>query len=135
MAPHAQYGTKKHCPLKPKFLNYAKSERSFRSSLLLTKNIENMYKTITKELSKCELIDIMMGMDCEEDMCTHTSIQRVLCPIQACDEFGGDPEDSRPLLPEHTWLYIMTRWRMSRFLCLQRIAPTSLQMRTNVRCS
>lgn len=58
-----------------------------------------MYKTITKELSKCELIDIMMGMDCEEDMCTHTSIQRVLCPIQACDEFGGDPEDSRPLLP------------------------------------
>lgn len=58
-----------------------------------------MYKTIVKELSKCELIDIMMGMDCEEDMCTHTSIQRVLCPIQACDEFGGDPEDSRPLLP------------------------------------
>lgn len=40
----------------------------------------------------------MMGMDCEEDMCTHTSIQRVLCPIQACDEFGGDPWDSRPLL-------------------------------------
>ena len=30
-----------------------------------------MYKTITKELSKCELIDIMMGMDCEEDMCTY----------------------------------------------------------------
>ena len=58
-----------------------------------------MYKTITKELSKCELIDIMMGMDCEEDMCTHTSIQRVLCPIQACDEFGGDPDDSRSLLP------------------------------------
>lgn len=58
-----------------------------------------MYKTITKELSKCELIDIMMGMDCEEDMCTHTSIKRVLCPIQACDEFGGDTEDSRSLLP------------------------------------
>lgn len=58
-----------------------------------------MYKTITKELSKYELIDIMMGMDCEEDMCTHTSIQRVLCPIQACDEFGGDTEDSRSLLP------------------------------------
>ena len=33
-------------PLKPKFLNYAKSERSFRSSLLLTKNIRDMnYKT------------------------------------------------------------------------------------------
>lgn len=58
-----------------------------------------MYKTITKELSKCELIDIMMGIDCEEDMCTHTSIQRVLCPIQACDIFGGDPEDSYPLVP------------------------------------
>lgn len=58
-----------------------------------------MFKTLTKDLNKCELIDIMMGMDCEEDMCTHTSIQRVLCPIQACDEFGGDPEDSRPLLP------------------------------------
>lgn len=33
-------------PLKPKFLNYAKSERSFCSSLLLTKNIRDMnYKT------------------------------------------------------------------------------------------
>ena len=33
-------------PLKPKFLNYAKSERSFFSSLLLTKNIIDMnYKT------------------------------------------------------------------------------------------
>lgn len=71
----------------------------FRGQYDNNQNIKNMYKTITKELSKCELIDIMIGMDCEEDMCTHTSIQRVLCPIQACDEFGGDPEDSRSLLP------------------------------------
>lgn len=58
-----------------------------------------MFKTLTKDLNKCELIDVMLGLDCEEDMCKYTSIQRVLDTTQACDEFGGDPEDSRPLLP------------------------------------
>ena len=58
-----------------------------------------MFKTLTKDLNKCELIDVMRGLDCEEDMCEYTSIQRVLNTTQACDEFGGDPEDSRPLLP------------------------------------
>lgn len=50
-----------------------------------------MFKTLTKDLNKYELIDVMRGMDSEEDMCEHTSIQRVLRTTQACDEFGGDP--------------------------------------------
>ena len=37
-----------------------------------------MFKTLTKDLNKCELIDVMLGLDCEEDMCKYTSIQRVL---------------------------------------------------------
>lgn len=52
-----------------------------------------MFKTLTNDLNKCELIDVMLGLDCEEDMCKYTSIQRVLDTTQACDEFGGDPED------------------------------------------
>ena len=58
-----------------------------------------MFKTLTKDLNKFELIDVMRGLDFEEDMYEYTSIQRVLSTTQACDEFGGDPEDSRPLLP------------------------------------
>lgn len=58
-----------------------------------------MFKTLTKDLNKCELIDVMRGLDCEEDMCEYTSIQRVLRTTQACDVFGGEPEDSYPLIP------------------------------------
>lgn len=57
-----------------------------------------MFKTITKELSKNEIIDILRGMDAQE-VEDNFSVRRVLIDTQACDVFGGDPEDSYPLIP------------------------------------
>lgn len=57
-----------------------------------------MFKTITKELSKNEVIDLLRGMDAQE-VEDNFSVRRVLIDTQACDVFGGDPEDSYPLIP------------------------------------
>ena len=57
-----------------------------------------MFKTIEKELSKNEVIDLLRGMDAQE-VNDNFSVRLVLIETQAFDEFGGDPEDSRPLLP------------------------------------
>lgn len=40
----------------------------------------------------------MRGMDAQE-VEGNFSVRRVLIDAQACDVFGGDPEDSRPLTP------------------------------------
>lgn len=57
-----------------------------------------MFKTITKELSKNEVIDLLRGMEAQE-IEDNFSVRRVLIDTQACDVFGGDPEDSYPLVP------------------------------------
>ena len=57
-----------------------------------------MFKTITKELSKNEVIDILRGMDAQE-IEGNFYVRRVLIDTQACDVFGGYPEDSYPLIP------------------------------------
>ena len=57
-----------------------------------------MFKTLTKELSKNEVIDLLRGMDAQE-VEDNFSVRRVLIDTQACDVFGGDPEDSYPLIP------------------------------------
>ena len=57
-----------------------------------------MFKTITKELSKNEVIDLLRGMDAQE-VNDNFSVRRVLIDTQACDVFGGDYEDSYPLIP------------------------------------
>lgn len=57
-----------------------------------------MFKTITKELSKNEVIDLLRGMDAQE-VEDNFSVRRVLINTQACDVFGGEPEDSYPLIP------------------------------------
>ena len=57
-----------------------------------------MFKTITKELSKNEVIDLLRGMDALE-VEGNFSVRRVLVDTQACDVFGGYPEDSYPLIP------------------------------------
>lgn len=57
-----------------------------------------MFKTITKELSKNEVIDLLRGMEAQE-IEDNFSVRRVLIDKQACDVFGGDPEDSYPLVP------------------------------------
>ena len=57
-----------------------------------------MFKTITKELSKNEVIDLLRGMDALE-VEGNFSVRRVLVDTQACDVFGGYHEDSYPLIP------------------------------------
>ena len=57
-----------------------------------------MFKTITKELSKNEVIDLLRGMDAQE-VNDNFSVRRVMIDTQACDVFGGDPDDSYPLIP------------------------------------
>lgn len=57
-----------------------------------------MFKTITEELSKDEVINILRGMDAHE-LGDKFSVRRVLINTQACDVFGGEPEDSYPLIP------------------------------------
>ena len=53
---------------------------------------------LKQDLSKNEVIDLMRGMDAQE-VDGNFSVRRVLIDTQACDVFGGDSEDSRPLTP------------------------------------
>lgn len=57
-----------------------------------------MDRILKQNLSKNEVIDLLRGMDGEEVL-GNFSVRRVLIETQACDVFGGDPEDSRPLTP------------------------------------
>ncbi len=57
-----------------------------------------MDRILKQDLSKNEVIDLLRGMDAEE-VEGNFSVRRVLIETQACDVFGGDPEDSRPLTP------------------------------------
>lgn len=54
-------------------------------------------------MSKNEVIDLLRGMDAQE-VEGNFSVRRVLINTQACDVFGGEPEDSYPLIPGvRTW--------------------------------
>lgn len=57
-----------------------------------------MFKTITEELSKDEVINILRGMDAHE-LGDKFSVRLVLIEKQACMVFGGDSEESFPLAP------------------------------------
>lgn len=57
-----------------------------------------MDRIIKQDLSKNEVIDLLRGMDAQE-VEGNFSVRRVLIDTQACDVFGGDPEDSYPLIP------------------------------------
>lgn len=57
-----------------------------------------MDRILKQDLSKNEVIDLLRGMDAQE-VDGNFSVRRVLIDTQACDVFGGDPEDSRPLTP------------------------------------
>lgn len=57
-----------------------------------------MDRILKQDLSKNEVIDLMRGMDAQE-VDGNFSVRRVLIDTQACDVFGGDSEDSRPLTP------------------------------------
>lgn len=57
-----------------------------------------MFKTITKELSKNEVIDLLRGMDAQE-LNDKFSVRRVLIDTEAYRVFGGDKEESFPLTP------------------------------------
>lgn len=57
-----------------------------------------MDRILKQDLSKNEVIDLMRGMDAQE-VEDNFSVRRVLIDTQACDVFGGDHEDSRPLAP------------------------------------
>lgn len=57
-----------------------------------------MDRILKQDLSKNEVIDLLRGMDAQE-VEGNFSVCRVLIDTQACDVFGGDPEDSYPLTP------------------------------------
>lgn len=57
-----------------------------------------MDRILKQDLSKNEIIDLLRGMDAQE-VEDNFSVRRVLIDTQACDVFGGDPEDSYPLIP------------------------------------
>lgn len=57
-----------------------------------------MDRTLSKILSKNEVIDLLRGMD-RQEVLGNFSVRRVLIDTQACDVFGGDSEDSYPLIP------------------------------------
>lgn len=57
-----------------------------------------MFKTITEELSKDEVIDLLRGMDAQE-INDKFSVFRILDKTQAYKIFGGDSEDSCSLAP------------------------------------
>ena len=57
-----------------------------------------MDRILKQDLSKNEVIDLLRGMDAQE-VDGNFSVRRVLIDTHACDVFGGDPEDSRPLTP------------------------------------
>lgn len=57
-----------------------------------------MDRTLKQDLSKNEVIDLLRGMDAEE-VDGNFSVRRVFIDTQACDVFGGEPDDSYPLIP------------------------------------
>lgn len=57
-----------------------------------------MDRILKQDLSKNEVIDLLRGMDAQE-VEGNISVHRVLINTQACDVFGGEPEDSYPLIP------------------------------------
>ena len=57
-----------------------------------------MDRTLKQDLSKYEVIDLLSGMDAQE-VEGNFSVRRVLIDTQACEVFGGEPEDSYPLIP------------------------------------
>lgn len=57
-----------------------------------------MDRILKQDLSKNEVIDLLRGMDAQE-VEGNFSVRRVLIDTQACDVFGGEPEDSYPLIP------------------------------------
>lgn len=57
-----------------------------------------MDRILKQDLSKNEVIDLLRGMGAQE-VEGNFSVCRVLIDTQACDVFGGDPEDSYPLIP------------------------------------
>lgn len=57
-----------------------------------------MDRILKQCLSKNEVIDLLRGMDAQE-VEGNFSVRRVLINTQACDVFGGEPEDSYPLIP------------------------------------
>ena len=57
-----------------------------------------MDRILKQDSSKNEVIDLLRGMDAQE-VEGNFSVHRVLINTQACDVFGGEPEDSYPLIP------------------------------------
>ena len=57
-----------------------------------------MDRILKQDLSKNDVIDLLRGMDAQE-VEGNFSVRRVLINTQACDVFGGEPEDSYPLIP------------------------------------
>lgn len=57
-----------------------------------------MDRILKQDLSKNEVIDLLRGMYAQE-VEGNFSVRRVLINTQACDVFGGEPEDSYPLIP------------------------------------
>lgn len=57
-----------------------------------------MDRILKQDLSKNEVIDLLRGMDAQE-VEGNFSVRRVLINTQACEVFGGEPEDSYPLIP------------------------------------
>lgn len=57
-----------------------------------------MDRILKQDLSKNEVIDLLRGMDAQE-VEGNFSVRRVLINTQVCDVFGGEPEDSYPLIP------------------------------------
>ena len=57
-----------------------------------------MDRILKQDLSKDEMLVLLRGMDAEE-VEGNFSVRRVLIDTQACDVFGGEPEDSYPLIP------------------------------------
>lgn len=57
-----------------------------------------MDRILKQDLSKNEVIDLLRGMGAQE-VEGNFSVRRVLINTQACDVFGGEPEDSYPLIP------------------------------------
>lgn len=51
-----------------------------------------MDRILKQDLSKNEVIDLLRGMDAQE-VEGNFSVRRVLINTQACDVFGGEPED------------------------------------------
>lgn len=73
--------------------------RNLGSTIIYNQSNKRIMDRILKQdLSKNEIVDLLRGMDAEE-VEGNFSVRRVLIDTQACDVFGGEPEDSYPLIP------------------------------------